>query len=94
MYEIGSYQDKGVKVTMTTTSNEIYLPHLYEQATKRLMYGIRSDPDRAIQTLKEKHPGRLRATVDKLMNNYTVRGIKVFEASMRRGFNEIGMWDN
>lgn len=91
-HEIGSYQDKGVKVTMITSSEDRYLSHLYEQAVSRLMAGMSPNEDIAIAKLKEIHPVRLKAVTDNLLKNWTPEGIKEFESSMRRGMKHIGMW--
>ncbi len=91
-HEIGSYEDGGVKVTMTTQNEDIALPHLYEQATKRLMYGIRSNPDKAIAKLKAANPKKVQAVIDALITNYTPEGIKAFETSFRKGFKKISVW--
>ena len=95
MHEIGSYQDKGVKVTMVTESQKRYedhLKYLYSQATTRLMIGIRDNPDNAITLLRGAYPKRVKEVTDALMENYTAEGIKVFEDSLRKGFKRIKIW--
>ena len=93
MYEIGSYIDEGVKVTMLADA-EYSLTHLYEQAVKRLMRGIREDPSYAIQELKEQHPDKVKGVITRLEANYTPEGIEMFEASFRKGFKSISIWQN
>ena len=92
MYEIGSYQDKGVKVTMVMKDDR-YLTYLYIQATKRLMKGIATDPDLYLAELKSAYPKRVQEVIDNLMANYTAEGIENFETSFRRGFKRIGRWE-
>ena len=95
IYEIGSYQEGGTKVTMITTNearHDLYLKDLYEQTVKRLMAGIRENPDEAIKQLRAAHPKRVKEVTDALMENYTAEGIKAFETSFRRGFKKILVW--
>ncbi|MCK5605066.1 hypothetical protein KAR91_24465 [Candidatus Pacearchaeota archaeon] len=92
-YKIGSYQDKGVKVTMVADS-EYSLTHLYTQAVNRLMRGIAPNGDEAIRQLKAAHPELVQQKIDALMKNYTPEGIAAFETSLRKGFKYIGMWNN
>lgn len=97
IYEIGSYQEEEIKVTMTTTSEARYddlcLKKLYEQAVKRLMTGIRGNPDEAIKQLRATNPKRVKEVTDALMENYTAEGINAFETSFRKGFKKIGVWN-
>ena len=97
-HEIGSYQEGRIKVTMIITNEARYddlcLKKLYEQAVKRLMVGIRADPDSYIAELKDTYPKRVQEVKDALMGNYTPEGIAAFETSMRRGFKRIGKWEN
>ena len=92
-HEIGSYQDKGVKVIMI--ADDVYaLTHLYTQAVNRLMAGLGSNGDEAIKQLKAAYPKRVQEVIDGLMANYTPVGIKEFETSLRKGFKTIGLWNN
>lgn len=96
-HEIGIYQEGGIKVTMTTTSEaryDLHLKELYEQAVKRLMAGIRGNPDEAIKQLRAAHPKRVKEVTDALMENYTAKGIEAFETSFRKGFKKVGAWNN
>ena len=93
MHEIGSYQDKGVKVTMV--ADDVYaLTHLYTQTVNRLMRGIAPNSDGAIASLKEAYPELVQQRIDDLMANYTPEGIAAFETAMRKGFKYIGLWNN
>jgi len=92
-HEIGSYQDKGVKVTMVA-KEEGALTHLYTQAVNRLMHGIRDSPDQAIAGLKAAQPKRIKEISDALIANYTPEGIAQFETSMRKGFKYYSFWRN
>ena len=97
IYEIGSYSEGGIKVTMTTTNEaryDLYLKELYNQAVSRLMAGIKPKADEAIKELRAAHPKRVKEVTDALMENYTAEGIKDFETSFRRGFKKIGVWNN
>lgn len=89
-HEIGSYQDKGVKVTMISSDPS----RAYAQAVERLMCGIRPDADEALAELKEKYPDIVQLRVDELMANFTLEGIEAFETSMRKGFKCISRWSN
>ena len=97
IYEIGSYSEGGIKVTMTTSSEaryDLYLKELYEQAVSRLMAGIDPKADEAIKALRAAYPQRVKEVTDALMTNYTAEGIKDFETSFRKGFKKIGVWTN
>ncbi len=89
-HEIGSYQDKGVKVTMVSSDPSI----AYALAVERLMRGIREDPDAAIAGLKEAQPERVKEIEDALIANYTTEGIAEFESCMRKGFKYYSFWRN
>ena len=92
IYEIGSYQEGGIKVTMVA-KEEGALTHLYTQAVSRLMFGIRKDPDGSIKQLKAYKPEKVQAVIDALMVDYTPEGIKTFETSLRKGFKALGIWN-
>ena len=92
-HEIGSYQEGGVKVTMVA-DGEYSLTHLYTQAVKRLMRGIRDAPEAAIAGLKTEQPERVKEISDALIANYTPEGIKQFETSFRKGFKYYSFWRN
>jgi hypothetical protein len=77
----------GIKITQVVDKPTLSL--LYFEATDRLVVGMLPD---AIDKLKEKHPKSMAATIKKLGDNYTMEGIKEFEASFVRGFRKIGMW--
>ena len=97
MYEIDSYQEGGIKVIMTTTSEaryDLHLKDLYNQAVSRLMAGIDPKADEAIKALRAAYPKRVKEVTDALMTNYTAEGIKDFETSFRKGFKKIGIWNN
>ena len=97
IYDIGTYQDGGIKVTMTTTNEaryDLYLKELYNQAVSRLMAGIEPKADEAIKQLRSAHPERVKEVTDALMENYTAEGIKDFETSFRKGFKKIRVWNN
>lgn len=91
MIEIGTYEEGGIKVTMLS-KGENGLTHAYTQAVKRLMHGIRENPDLAIAELKAAHPERVQGVIDRLEKNYTLEGIAMFEASFRKGFKSISIW--
>jgi hypothetical protein len=90
MYEIGSYHDGDIKVTMISSDPS----KAYALAVERLMNGIRPDADEALAELKEKYPDTVQLRVDELMANFTLEGIEAFETSMRKGFKRISRWSN
>ena len=93
-YELGSHKDKdGVRITMVTKSEKLYLSYLYKQVVGRLMTGIRPEADKAIELMKQKYPKRLKSVMDELFNNYSVEGLKNFERSMVSGFKKLGVWN-
>ncbi|MCK5603690.1 hypothetical protein KAR91_17520 [Candidatus Pacearchaeota archaeon] len=89
MIEIGTYEEGGIKVTMVTND----LTYLYIEAVKRLMRGVREDPDGAIAELKATYPDRVQAIIDRLEQNPTPEGIDMFEASFRKGMKTISRWE-
>ncbi|MCK5610689.1 hypothetical protein KAR91_52940 [Candidatus Pacearchaeota archaeon] len=90
MIEIGTYEEGGIKVTMVSSD----VTHAYVQAVKRLMHGIRAGADEALAELKSTHPDRVQGVIDRLEANYTLEGITMFEASFRKGFKSLSLWQN